>query len=609
MKSNLDINLFIPRPEYQVFPVELPPLSRKEREKAAINKLRGIYPGTLDDKYIVIHPNASRNAYLLMVFNDTLQDNPLSISTLAAAKLCKKSNKNCIIAWDGWLEYLVLEEGRVVSSMVHIIETNLADQLTEQAIQWFGFTQNQEDESAVDESAAVAIESSVIIEVFCSKSDIPSKTPVINGEFVFYFTDIEKALLPYSRSAWSCFPKRLPQVKRRRRLFAFAACLALIVIAIFLQDWYKSREAEIAARREADRRSALEAAEKRAMEERLSLLQLAWEEQLAEHHIGIYTSLEVLASSLSPAIRISSASIKEDGSFSLEAISTDAIAALLSLQGHPEIYNAVIGTIVWDGGLEQFTVSGTVVQAPLMPAENLSDLEKIAWYEAVLANFVQHTTMPDTAAAAAAEVRGLLERHRLYISRFRYLDTTIDNGWIIECSISGSGIQMVELLQEAALIEYIQITALDTRNRQNNIDAVITFFVRGPGSERFRRDYETHPSTARIAALYGSLPGRFLAASPVEIPEPVTSGVPSSVLTPISASTPPVGSGLLEYVGFIGITDGRRYIYVKDTRSGELYRLVEGDGNYSYRVSSTGAIIAMLGGYSNPVEVRRNDGF
>ena len=604
MKSNLETNLFIPRSEFQVFPVELPPLSRKEREKAAVNKLRGIYPATLEDKFIVIHPNGNRGAYLLMVFNENLKFDPLSISTLAAVKLCKKNNRNCIIACDGWLEYLVLEEGRVVSSMVYAIETNLVDQLTEQTEQWLGCTQSQEEEIPVKEKAAMAIE------VFCLKSDIPSNTPVRNGDYIFYFNDIEKALLSHPRSSWSCFPKRLPQVKRRRRLFTFAACLALITATIFFQGWYKNREAEIAARREAERRSALEAEEIRAMEERLALLQLAWEEQLASQNIGVYASLEVLASSLSPAIRISSASIKEDGSFRLEASSTDAIAALLSLQGHPEINNAVIGTIVWDGSLEQFTVSGTVVKAPLMPRLNLSSLEKIAWYEKVLTNFTQYTNMPETAAAAAANVRGILERHRLIITRFRYLDTDIDNGWIIECSISGAGIQLVELLLEADTLDFLHITTLETRNRQNNIDAVVTFFVHGPGSEKFRKDYETHPSTARIAALYGTLPERFIVV-PLDIPEPAISGLPPSTAVPALDSTPPVfnGSEVLEYVGFIGITDGRRYIYVKDTRSGELLRLVEGDGNYSYRVSNTGSIIALLGGNASPVEVRRNDGF
>jgi hypothetical protein len=576
--------------------MELPPLSQKEREQAVLNRLRGWYPGKLDDKYIVILPNGKRNAYLALVFEDSLRDDPLSISTLAAVKLCKKGRQNCVIVWDGWVEYLILEEGRVLSSMVTSAEEQLSEQLAVHAVEWF----SSNGTSRADTAEPVEKKQESLIKVFCAAADCPAEAAVVAGDFIFYYVALEKTFLPFSRSSWSCFPERLPEVRRRRRLFAIVAGVAAVILMIVVRDWYGQREAENAARRETARRNAMEMAEQKAREDRLAALKEAWEEQLKEQYVGVYATIETLASCLSPAIRLSSATVKEDGSFRLEGSTADAIAALEDLQTHPETRNATIGTIIWDGRLERFTVNGTVERLPLLPEEYLAADEKITWYETVLANSVKNGAMPETAATAAQQIRDLLERHHLNITRFRYLDA--QGGWAIECAVSGTGIQVVQALKEADTTGSMRITALETRNRQNGLDAVITFFTRGPGERYQFRNYEAHPSIARIASLYGTLPGHS-SATPVPVQQITETGLPA--IPPQITSL----SGSLEYVGFIGTADGKRFIYVKDTKSGELYRLTEGEGSYSYRINSAGFISATLAGSLSPVEVRRNDGF
>lgn len=592
MRADLEPQLFVSRPEYSVFPIELPPLSKKDREQAVVNRLRSLYPGNLDDKYIVVQPNGKRSCYLALVFSDSWQDDPLSISTLAAAKLCKKGKQYCVIAWDGWVEYLILDEGKIISSMVTLKEEQLSEQLVTQAADWFGLSKNLQIETVEQENS--------IIKVFCTVTDLPVEKTVITEDFTFYYFVLEKALLRISRSSWSCFPKRLPQVKRRWWMFVLAVCVTAVVLAFFLSNWYRQRENEKAARREADRLIALEMAERKVKEENLAALILALEEQLEEQYVGVYTAIKILASCLSPAIRLSSATIKEDGSFRLDGVSLNAIAALEDLQSHPDIRNAVIGTIVWDERYERFTVDGTVSRHPSFPDENLSIDEKINWYEAALAAFVRNEPMPETAAAAAHLIRNLLERNYLNITRFRYLDT--NDGWVIESAANGTGTQVVRVIKEADEAFSMRVMSLETHNRQNGLDAVITFFVWGPGEKNNNRNFEAHPSLAKIAALYGVLPDRFSSAS-VQTRQITEFGLPVAP-SPIS-----ILPSLLEYVGFIGVLDGRRFIYVKDTRSGELYRLVEGEGSYSYRINSTGIITAILDGSSSPVEIRRNDGF
>lgn len=603
MKSNLDTGLFISRLDYQAFPIELPPLSRRERERAALNRLRGLYPGKLDDKFIVVRPNGKSGAYLCFVFNSSLRNYSLSVSTLAAAKLCGKGRRYCVIAWDGWVEYLVLEEGRILSSTVTNKEGRLVDQLSARAAEWFDVTEppgtNPPDERLKDDNAVLAIE------VFCATADCPSRTAIETGKLSINFTALEKALVHLSRAAWSCFPERLPQVKRRRLLFAMTICAIAVMSGLHIRNWYGQREAENVARREAERRIALETAELKGREERLAVLKDYWEAHLAEQRVGVYAAMETLASCLSPAIRLVSSAVNESGSFRLEGSATNAIAALEDLQSHPETKDVVIGTIVWDGGLERFTVSGTVERHLSSPREDMPDNEKIGWYETALIKLEGNVAMPETAAAAAQLVRELLERNHLGITRFRYLDA--EEGWAIECSTSGTAMQVVQVLREANEAGALRITNAETRTRQNGLDAVLTFYIPGPGNEYRLREYEENPPVASIASLYGIFPERAPVPQPVRIEQPEEIVQPEIAPPTITPPSPPL-SNLLEYVGYIGTVEGS-YIYAKDIRSGELYRLAEGEGAYSYRIDGSGRIIALLGEAFGPTEVRRNDGF
>ena len=580
MNTKNNKSLFLPRPSYQVFPLELPPLSKKERDKVVKNKLRGLYPGNLEDKLIVTKPNKKRGAYLAFVFDGSLQNNPLSVSTLAAVKFCKKGKRYCVIAWENWIEYLVLEDGRVLSSTVTLMEYQLKEQIISHAAKWFGTTEKK-----------------ILIEVFCQANKCPSKLFIETETFAVQFRAMEKDTMLYSISAWSCFPERLPQVKLRRRVLAITCIILTIVTFFIVRSWYIQREAEREAQREVNRLMVLELAEQKAREELLNNLRIAWENKLDEQKIGVYATMETLASCLSPAIRLLSASIKEDGSFRLEGTASDAIAALKDLQEHPRINNADIGTIVLDGRIERFTVNGIVERQSLFPEDDLTIMEKIAWYETVLIYTAENETMPETAAEATQQIQDLLRKHRLSATRYRYLEA--QGGWAIECTVSGTAIQLVQVLKEADDYSHhasMRIITLETRNRQNTVDGTIVFFVRGPGEPNYDRDYEENTSVARIARLYGAPPAR------------AVTQIQQSVLeTPPIASMPV--SSWIEYVGLINGADGKRYIYVKDNRSNDIYRLVEGIGDYSFSYNNTGNIIARLGGYSGIIEVRRNDGF
>lgn len=571
------------RPEYSVFPLELPAFSRKEREQAVINRLRGEYPGTLDEQTVVVLPNG-KGRYLAVVMAPPEDADPVSLSTLAVRRLCRKGRRYCVVAVPGWIEYVRLENGSVVSSAVsgwdgERLETALAGQAGER------FAHREEDGPQV-------------IEVFCEPPYRREELSV--GPFNFHFTSLETALGRMSRASYSCFPGRLAAVRRRHLAAAALSFSTAVVLTFVVRGWYAERQAARQAERERSRLEAEEAARYEAERRSLAELEAAWREQSEGEPVTVYETLEVLASCLSPSARIVQATVKESG-FQLEGTCDDALAALKQLVEHERVA-CTIQTVIREDGGERFTVAGTVSRRFPAGIDAYPPEERRAFYEAELARFWERQALTaEHAAAAGGMVLRLLERNRCTVQRVRYLEA--EGGWILEASVNASAMQIVRAIGEAAAgRQPFRVTAVQTRNRGGDIEAVVTFFVRGPGGAWREGDYEEHPSAGRIAALYGTV-----SSGPV----PVQTALPAAVPVPVVPEPLPVPRNPravdLEYVGFIGTGDGARHIYVKDLRSGDLLRLTEGAENYGYVLSGTGAVTARIDG--TLVAVRRSDGF
>jgi hypothetical protein len=574
--------MLLPRPEYSVFPLELPAFSRKEREQAVANRLRGEYPGTLDEQTVVVLPNG-KGRYLAVVMAPPGDADPVSLSTLALRRLRRKGRRYCVVAVPGWIEYVRLENGSVVSSAVsgwdgEPLETALAGQAGER------FAHREEDGPQV-------------VEVFCEP---PYRREELSaGPLSFRFISLETALGKVSRASYSCFPGRLAAVRRRRLAAAALSFSAAVVLAFVVRGWYAERQAARQAERERSRLAAEEAARYEAGRQGLAELEAAWREQAEGEPVTVYETLEILASCLSPSVRVVQATVKEGG-FQLEGTCADALAALKQLVEHERVA-CTIQTVIRDAGGERFTAAGTVSRTLPAGIDAYPPEKRRSFYEAELARFRERQALRAEHAAAAGEtVLGLFERNRCTVQRIRYLEA--EGGWILEASVNASGMQLVRVIGEAAGRYPFRVTAVQTRNLGGSIEAVVTFFVRGPGGVRREGEYEEHPSAGRIAALYGTA-----GTGPV----PVQPALPAAVPAPAAPEPPPVPrnprAADLEYVGFIGTGDGARHVYVKDLRSGDLLRLTEGAENYGYVLSGTGTVTARIDGAL--VEVRRSDGF
>jgi hypothetical protein len=282
----------------------------------------------------------------------------------------------------------------------------------------------------------------------------------------------------------------------------------------------------------------------------------------------IYESLAILASCLTPDIRVASATLRE-GTFQLDAYSGDALGALRALERHPRIRECVMQTIVWENGQEHFTIKGHITTRARVPEQSTDTAVLIAFYEDVLTSYQREMkNQPVENAAAAGEVvRRLLEENGCFINRFRYLDAP--GGWTIDCSFETSSYSLVRMVQKANDPSFpLSLQSLQTRSRYpgNGIEANGSFFA--PVAALEKETETEQPGIAQIASLYAndraspapqpvSFSGGMMSATRLE-PEPVLSSVP----------------GPSEYVGFVEL-NGTRYTYVKDKNTGEVRRAHE----------------------------------
>jgi hypothetical protein len=581
----------VPRAAYAVFRLEVPGFSRKEREQGILNRLRGEYPSAPEEQPVVVLPNGRRSV-LAVVFKEADAEDPRCLSTLAARRICRyvlpgsggervsrrKGVRYCVCAVRGWIEYLVCDGGAVVSSAVAGWDGEGLDAvLAASAGDYFG-----------------APEELRTVEVLC---EVP-REDLRAGFFWFRFWSLETALRKISRGSYACFPGRLPGVRRRRYLLGALSCCAAVGVAAMCRDWYGERQAAWRAGRERERQEAAAAAQRETERQQLAELARTWEETAGREPVTVYETLELVAACFDSGVRIGQATIGE-GSFQIEGTAPDALRVLKRLAGHGRT-ECRIHTIVREGTGERFTVTGELRAGRSGRTGLSSEAAERAFYEAGIAGYraKQAVAARDAAAAGEAVVR-LLEGAQCRVIRVRYLEAA--GGWTLEATVRTGGEQLVRLAEAAAAERQpFRLTSLQTRVRDHDIEAVATFFVRGPGGAGQEGDYEAHPPAGRIAALYE--PFRPARADPPQAvaaePEPPgAAGVRSGV------SRPPD----LEYVGFIGTGEGARCVYVKDTRSGDLLRLTEGADHYGYRRSGAGAWFATIDG--TVYEVRRSDGF
>jgi hypothetical protein len=566
MSRNVQTADMLPRSSYSLFILNLPRLSGKERIKTVRNYLYTLYPGDLDTSRITIRKNGRRSAsYLVFIYSPEIDTGIIPVPTLVTLAICRTEQERVIYAGDTWLEYVLCAAGGIEKS---VVKRRDATALLADMAESFG-------------------DGTGPLTVICRNDDRTFFEPIV--AFPYTFVSLENTLRRLSPERISLHVER-SLTWRRRRVVRFVGVCALCAAVGFTYYWqYTARQAVVSRRVMEMEEAARVAAAETAAKNRLAVLETQYAAIKAEIRATPFEVLELIAASLDISTRIESVTIR-DGFFQFEGISRDALAVLRTFETNRRIRNPAIQQVVPNGSDNRFTMSGTVL--PRLPDvdTHASVTEQMAFLESAIVRYTAQAAA-GSASALGVRIRDLLWKWNCRIQSYQYLSATA--GWEIEFSVRAPSTQFIHFLDEASrsLPDYA-FTLLQLRNQypQNDLDALIRIKTTGRENEALfvpgdnaGEPADIHPELVEIAGYFYRAPR--IRTVPVIVQE-------LSVETPPVSEPPP--ADWLSYLGLIADAEGQQYIYIKDTRSGQMIRLAEGESDY--RFTSNGTMEAYIDG-------------
>ncbi len=569
----------IPRTSYSLFIVDIPRLTGKELRSAIRHYLTGIYPGDLDQSVIDIIKNGSKKySYLVFVLDKSFEGKPLPVSTLYTRRYFGRGSGRSLYLGDRWAEYVIVEQGVLVKSVVKPRDKRWRPG---QLSSVFG----PGDEPVV---------------IFCRETDRSLfDDPAMSG--IYKLRILDKDLKRTVTARISLFSNLSPE---RKRLWILLTILG-ISIAIgggSLLYAYKSSLEERLQRslREQELQDKLKDEERRDRL-RLEELQRAYAELAESKVVGPYEIAELIAANLNSRTQIISATIKE-GFFQIEAYAPDSLAVLEAFEKNRRIKTPRLQQIRPMGNRERFTLSATVLPEVKEIDPDISVKEQITHLETLVENlrnpFGGRTAI--SPSLFGVSIRSLLTKWGCQVNTYQYLLT--DNGRELEFSIRSPSSRFFNFLQDVSLHgANWEVTLVQIRNLfpQNLLDVVLRVRSRNIIEDRLNDAY-----VLELEEASGPLPVGNISRHYFNVPLPAPAATPPAPVLP-----PPLPARIeqvswLEYMGEVGDGDGGQFLYIKNTRTGNMMKLIlNGQGDMSCRFMESGNIEARIGG--SMYEIRR----
>ncbi|QQO10747.1 hypothetical protein [Breznakiella homolactica] len=577
MSRNLTPEDIIPRTAYSLFTVDIPRLSGKDLAAAVRNYLHGVYPGDIERAVIAVRKNSPKKySYLVYVFDESFAGKPLPVSSLLVKQCLKKQDADVLYIGDTWTEQIRIEQGVLCGSTV----------------------KRRDDKDLTDKIHRLYADGKARVAVFCTEGDTSLiKKNCFKYEYTLY--NLEKELRAAGPRGTALFTELTPEWRQRRVLLVLLG-LSILFAGTSLGYQYKQHlDAESADIRRAQELSDRKNEEARREAQRLAELRQEYALLAAEQKAGPYEIAEVISDCLDGRTQILSATIKENF-FQFDAYAPDSLAVLESFEQHPRVRDSRLQQIRPSGSRERFTVSGSVVPVTEIADTGASAADQIAALERITAEMRGRNrgAGPFSASVFGARIRSMLEKSGCLINSYQYLHG--DSGREMEFSIRARSVRFFGFLQEASLgtegweFSLVQIRNLAPQDALDVVirvkpDAAMDFTVPQAVPQPVGGAYLPKPIAAISRNYYSApaLPPAPAAAAPPPPPEPKKTETAS----------------WLEYLGDVGDAAGES-IYIKNTRTGQILRLVHGGaGDFRYRMLDSGNIEAYIDG--NTYEIRR----
>ncbi|MDR2965498.1 MAG: hypothetical protein LBU88_06960 [Treponema sp.] len=559
------------RTSYLLFTLDIPNLSGGELKSAIKIKLNSLFPGNIEERNVKIIKNGSKKwSYLVFVLNKETGSTMLPLSPLFVQHRFSKQTVNALFIDKSWLDYTCLENGAIKSSTVKIRnEDSLLDDVKNFYNKETGLT------------------------IYCDKKDKIFFESISDYENIVFF-DINEELSKTDVHKISLYSEKSPVVKLKR-IGAAAVLLILMVTGTILMHEHQKMENE--------RNALLRIEQERLEQERITRQQeLKKLEELKTQYYEIISTKTTTPFDISAIIsdcagaqtRINSATFNGNF-FQIEGIAANSLELLRKFEEHRLVRNARLHQVHPSNNRDTFSLSGTVlVEAVIIDNDILSISEQIFILENLIGEETDEETMkyPLSPSSFGQAINALFRKWGCTVNSYQFMNEPYRTE--VEYSIRGSGNGFFNALYEIKTRNRawdVHLTQIRNLYPRNLLDIVV----------RIRTEY--HPLDTENATF---APASTESAVPVPVasisrnyfpPAPTAPRNPAAREQPVVVQLPSRIERVawLEFIGSIRDHNDNNFIYIKNTRTGDVVRLVQSnEGNMRYNLSSSGSFIAYI---------------
>jgi hypothetical protein len=575
------------RTAYSLFILDIPHLTGKELETAIGYKLIGIFPGDIKNHIVRIRKNGTKkSSYLVFVLDKGADAAMRPLSPLFIRYLYNKKTAAVLYVEKKWIEFIHIQNGAIQKSTVKLRD-GAGSGLLEDITNIFGGDMKT-------------------LTVFCGEPEQASFS-FLSQTYEVIFVDPQKELKNIDVHAISLFSNKSPVIKRRR-IIAGVFSAVLISGAVFLsyQRQLVRNEALAVQRLNQEHQKQLDE-EKRRQIKQLSDLRERYREITAKKKATPFDVAKVLSECVDSASRIQSATFN-DGFFQVEGSTGNSLGILQNLENHYLAQDIKLHEVKPLGGKETFIMSGIIVPEITAVDDTFPVTEQIALLEMLIAKETEYSLTDENMSPAVfgERVKTLLAKWNCAVQGYKFLNQ--DGKTETEYMAAGSSANFFNFLYEihanhpAWEINLVQIRNLYPRNMLDIVFRIGMDYQYTGGDQAppviAEKSSEPYP-VAYISRNYFNRtepPRRAAGTAAPEVPPPVMSD--SRVER----------AAWLEYIGTVNDDNDRRFVFVKNTRTGEVLKLEPSeDGDMRYVNTNSGGIEAFISGHVYEISRRRNE--
>jgi hypothetical protein len=549
---------FADRLQYSIFNIAIPQKTSRKNIDAMIRvKLASVYPFSLEEKTVLILKNAADKKSRVAIVCDYdffIQNKQNLCSSILAMKLLKRKTGTCICADSRFVEQVILEKGRFISSTVEFQKENV----------------NISNYFSKNTSA-------VVFDALYTDRNMLQENEYHTPRF--FDTSKLPAIAAHSARFIACSPKQ----KRKRIIWRMIFVMCLIAVGIIaahqrIEMIAESRINE-GAQAEKVRKLEMERKEKETLEANLKL-------EYTQYVLGMMPDMfdvcNKIFASIDPGTKIDNLSVTGN-TFQFDARGNDAIRILNQYEENKYITEINLHRVVVEGEEDSFSFNGEVTKEIVYPDEkNLID-EKILFYQNALTRFHDEEILKRLSRPSHISniIRKILSDNQCQLTSIQYYHT--EYGLEIEYVIDAVSVSLFSFLKNVSVSkEHLVISSLRIRTylEGGNISAVIRFRT----GIVFDEERATGNIISADAASFmpEELAEYFIKRKENQILPEIIIELEEQVSIPQTIRNPP----FLQYVGSVIISQAEQFVLLKDARYDSIIKLTNNSAEEHYVISN-----------------------